>query len=64
VDDGVTGWRVPSGDVHALSERMISALEADTSRMRVAARRAAEVRFSADRFAHEVAGVLRRVGAG
>ena len=64
VDEGVTGWRVPSGDVLALSERMISALEADTSRMRAAARRAAEERFSADRFAREVAEVLRRVGTG
>ena len=63
VDEGVTGWRVPSGDVPALTERMISALESDTSRMRAAARRAAEERFSADRFAREVAEVLRRVAA-
>jgi glycosyltransferase involved in cell wall biosynthesis len=63
VEDGVTGWRVPSGDVLALSERMVSALAADTSPMRAAARRAAEERFSADRFAREVAEVLRRVAA-
>jgi glycosyltransferase involved in cell wall biosynthesis len=64
VDDGVTGWRVPSGDTHALSERMISALAADSGPMRAAARRAAEQRVSADRFAREVAEVLRGVGAG
>jgi glycosyltransferase involved in cell wall biosynthesis len=64
VDDGVTGWRVPSGDVIALSERMISALAADNSEMRAAARRAAVERFSADRFGREVAEVLRRVGSG
>jgi len=63
VEDGVTGWRVPAGDVIALSERMISALAADNSQMRAAARRAAEERFSADRFAREVAEALRGVAA-
>ena len=63
VEDGVTGWRVPPGDVTALSERMIAALAADTGPMRAAARRAAEARFSADRFARDVAQVLRGVAA-
>jgi len=63
VEDGVTGWRVPSGDVVALSDRMISALASDTTAMRAAARRAAEERFSADRFAREVADVLKGMAA-
>jgi glycosyltransferase involved in cell wall biosynthesis len=63
VEDGVTGWRVPPNDVLALSDCMVKALEADAGPMRVAARRAAEQRLSADRFAREVAEVLRRVGA-
>ena len=60
VEDGVTGWRVPPGDVPALSERMVTALETDTGPMRAAARRAAQARYSAERFAREVADVLRR----
>ena len=63
VEDGVTGWRVPPGDVMALAERIVGAFEADTGPMRAAARRAAEERFSAERFAREVADVLHRVAA-
>lgn len=61
VEDGVTGWRIPPGDVQALAARMVEMMQADTGPMRTAARRAAEQRFSADRFAGEVAEVLRRV---
>jgi glycosyltransferase involved in cell wall biosynthesis len=63
VDDGVTGWRVPPGDVLALSERMVTALATDAGPMRAAARRTAEDRYSAERFAREVADVLRQVAA-
>jgi len=61
VEDGVTGWRVPPGDVQALAAKMVEMMQADTGPMRTAARHAAEERFSADRFAREVAQVLRRV---
>ena len=61
VEDGVTGWRVRPGDVQALAAKMVEMMQVDTGPMRAAARRAAEQRFSADRFAREVAEVLRRV---
>ncbi len=60
VEEGVSGWRVPPGDVFALSERMVAALESDQTALRAAARRTAEERLSADRFAREVADVLAR----
>ena len=62
VEDGVTGWLTPMGDVVALGRKMIAALGSDTAPIRAAARRAVEARFSADRFSAEVAAVLRRVG--
>ena len=61
VEDGVTGWRVPPGDVQALAAKMVEMMQADGRPMGAAARQAAEQRFSADRFAREVAQVLRRV---
>jgi glycosyltransferase involved in cell wall biosynthesis len=61
VEDGVTGWLIEPGDVAALSRRMVDAVRGDFSTLRAAARRAAETRFSADRFAREVADVLKRV---
>jgi glycosyltransferase involved in cell wall biosynthesis len=63
VEDGVTGWRVPPNDVLALSDCLVKALEADAGPMRDAARRSAEARLSADRFAREVADVLKRAAA-
>ncbi len=62
IEDGVTGWLTPMGDVAALGQRILSALAADTAPLRAAARRAVEERFSAERFTAEVAAVLRRVG--
>jgi glycosyltransferase involved in cell wall biosynthesis len=63
VDEGVTGWLVPPGDVGALSDAIVHALEvaagAEGARMRAACRQAAEQRFSADRYAQEVAHALR-----
>jgi glycosyltransferase involved in cell wall biosynthesis len=61
IEDGVTGWLIAPGDTEALSRRMVEALRADNSSVRAAARRAAESRFSAERFAREVADVLKRV---
>lgn len=61
VEDGVTGWLIAPGDTAALSRRMVEALRSDTGAVRAAARKEAESRFSADRFAGEVADVLRRV---
>ena len=60
VAHGVTGWLVEPGQVPALTEAMVLALGADRDRMGAAGRRAAEVSFSAGRFAREVAAVLRR----
>jgi len=61
VQDGVTGWLTPPGDVAALGERMVASLAADTTALRAAARRQVEERFTAERFAAEVAAVLQRV---
>jgi glycosyltransferase involved in cell wall biosynthesis len=58
VEDAVTGWLTPIGDVNALSAQLVSALGTDTRVMRAAARRAAEQRFSADRFAEQVSSVI------
>ena len=60
VTHGVTGWLTPPGDVPALASQMARALAEDTGAMRLAARRAAEERFDAGRFAEGVAAVLRR----
>ena len=57
--DGVTGWLAKPGDVLALSERLIAAMATDPEPIRGAARERATARFSADRFAGEVAQVLR-----
>ena len=62
VQDGVTGWLTPPGDIGALGERMVAALGTDTSALRAAARRSVEERFDAERFTAEVAAVLQRVG--
>ncbi len=59
VEDGVSGWLVSPNDVPALASAMVRAMEADLAAMRVAARRRAEERFSADRQAAEAAAVLR-----
>jgi glycosyltransferase involved in cell wall biosynthesis len=59
VQHGVTGWLVPTGDVTALAQTMKAAL-AEAPSMRAACRQAAEERFGADRYAAEVAAVLKR----
>jgi len=60
VEHGVTGWLVEPGNVAALAETMVEALGADRGAVGAAGRRVAEVAYSADRFAAEVAAVLRR----
>ena len=61
VEDGVTGWLTPMGDVGALCDRMVAALAADAAPLGATARRAVEARFTADRFSAEVSAVLKRV---
>lgn len=61
VEHGVTGWLVEPGDVAAMADTMVEALAADRAAIGAAGRRVAEEQFSADRFAQEVARVLRRV---
>jgi len=61
VEDGVTGWLTPMGDVGALCDHMVAALAADAAPLGAAARRAVEARFTADRFSAEVSAVLKRV---
>jgi glycosyltransferase involved in cell wall biosynthesis len=64
VEDGVSGWLVPPGEVQALADRLALVLGSeDLPAAGRAARARAESRFSADRFAAEVAGVLARAGA-
>lgn len=63
VEDGVTGWLTPMGDVASLGRRIVAALAADTAPLGAAARRSAESRFTAERFSAEVAAVLKRVAA-
>ena len=63
VEDGVSGWLIPPGDVVTLANTMVEALSADRSALGAAARSRAEALFSADRFALEVAEVLKRVAA-
>jgi len=60
VEHGATGWLVEPGRVPALADAMVLALGADRDRIGTAGRRAAEVSFSAERFAAEVATVLHR----
>jgi glycosyltransferase involved in cell wall biosynthesis len=63
VEDGVTGWLVPPADTPGLAAAMTRALTSDTTAMRAACRRDAEARLSADRYAGEVARVLKAVAA-
>lgn len=68
VDDGVTGWLVPPNDVEALCAAMVRALNIagtpEGAAMRAAARASAESRFSADRYAADVARALRDSAGG
>ncbi len=59
VEAGVTGWLVPQGDVAALADAMVTALAADLAPMRAACRARAEQLYSAERYADEVAAILR-----
>lgn len=63
VEPGVTGWLVTPRDIRALSEAMTAALSADRRVMGEAARRAAMERFSSERYAAEVAAILRAAAA-
>ncbi len=63
LEHGVTGWLTKPGDVPELSERLVAALSSDPAPMRAAARERALAKFSADRFAEEVAGVLTATAA-
>jgi len=64
VEDGVTGWLAPQGDVGALARAMTSALGTDLAAVGAAARRRVEAQFSVVGFARGVAEVLRGVQAG
>lgn len=65
VEDGVTGWLVAPGDIASMSTAMVRALKESNqpagAAMRAAARRRAEEKFSAERYAAEVARILREV---
>lgn len=58
VEEGVTGWLVPQGDVAALADAMVAALGADLGPMRAACRARAERLYSAERYADDVAAIL------
>jgi glycosyltransferase involved in cell wall biosynthesis len=58
VEHGITGWLTPPADVPGLTASIVHALAIDTEPIRLAARRVVEDRFSADRFAGDVAKVL------
>lgn len=64
VDHGVNGWLIPPGDVPALATAMTKALEADAAGMGAAGRKAAEERFSVERYVEGIVSVLRGVIAG
>lgn len=59
VEHGVTGWLVSPRNVVELSETIVAAMATDRAPIAAAARRHAQTYFSADRFASEVASVLR-----
>jgi glycosyltransferase involved in cell wall biosynthesis len=61
--DKVTGWLVEPGNVAQLADAMRAALASDLGPIGTAARAEAERRFSAERFASEVARVLRSIPA-
>jgi glycosyltransferase involved in cell wall biosynthesis len=66
VRDGETGWLVTPGDTGALAEAMSRVLQLgagpEVAAMRQAARADAEARFGADRYAADVARVLKAAG--
>jgi glycosyltransferase involved in cell wall biosynthesis len=64
IEDGVSGWLTTPGDARQLSVAMTAALAGDLRRVGAAGRLRAEALCSADRFAAEVAGVLRGAGRG
>jgi len=68
VEDGATGWLVEPGDAGALAQTMVRAANLMRTpagaALRTACRARAEAMFSADRYAGEVAGVLRRAQPG
>ena len=65
VDEGRTGWLVAPNDVEGLAKAMVHAVRSMAgdggSAMRSEARAQAQSRFSADRYAAEVANVLKAV---
>ena len=67
VEEGVCGWLVAPGDVAALAQVMTRALATmagtGAETIRQACRQRAESMFSADRYASEVAAILRGVGS-
>lgn len=64
IEDGLSGWLVPPGNVAALARCLVTVMGSeDRSAVGRAARLVVEQRFSADRCAAAVAAVLRGVGA-
>lgn len=59
IEHGVSGWLTEPGDTRSLGEAMVTALASDVTELRSAARRQAERRCDARRYAEEVAAVLR-----
>ncbi len=63
VEDGVTGWLIAPGDIASMASAMVRALreasEPAGAAMRAAARKRAEEKFSAERYAGEVSRILR-----
>jgi glycosyltransferase involved in cell wall biosynthesis len=62
IEDGVSGWLTTPGDTAQLAAAMQAAMAGDRRAVGAAGRIRAEALFSADRFAAEVAGVLRGAG--
>ena len=58
IEHGVSGWLTPPEDVAGLAAALAHALASDPEPIGRAARRAVEERFSADRFAADVAAAL------